>query len=295
MLAYAQYSYDKAGAEIGGQAVAIKDPDTNQWHISDARICKGTDTAGNTTMEPESLGVLNNMLMVTHQEAVKEKRLMLVWWHSHHMMQAYWSSTDVETIDDQTVKSASFSLVINLKGEYKLCYAINEPYRIDLDCKLDIKNQYGDDIKKEVDELRSTPVTAITRYRNPTSHRSQMSVFEQTHLQHTNIDPSNLVIADEPESNFTDLEGQDWDGEMSGTSTDEAVQELEWFLEQYENSESSYADTIEEIKGLSKHYVQYGVSIKIPNDIDELNNIERGEDLIIEESQDLMGEVYGNS
>ena len=141
----------------------------------------------------------------------------------------------------------------------------------------------SNEFKKEVDKLRSTEnkwtsASTILDYRNPKAHYNQPSLFG-TRLPEIG---DSIVIADEPESNFTDL--YETEEEITGTSKDEAIEELDWLLESYTNGNLDYdcEATIKEIESYKRHYQQYGVDITVPSNKQELDRIKRAEDLLLD-------------
>ena len=115
IISYAGIAYDEFNAEIGGMAVVIQDKD-NDWTIKDPVILDQVITAGNTHLNKESLAPYYTKMAKKYSK----KNFRFCWWHSHHTMQAFWSGTDLATIDEFQDGDFSFALVVNLKGIIKL-------------------------------------------------------------------------------------------------------------------------------------------------------------------------------
>ena len=130
--AYAAIAFDKHQCEIGGMMVMHKKDDIYTMH--DPVILKQEISYAQCDIDKEALAVYYNDAMKKHPGC------RFVWWHSHHNMKAFWSGTDEGTIDE--TKSADFtvSLVINLKGQYKLRVKWFEPCEAHLDTELEIVN-----------------------------------------------------------------------------------------------------------------------------------------------------------
>ena len=97
IIHYAQAAYDEHKAEIGGMAVCVKGED-NEWTIEDPIILKQDITATNCALDKEELS--SYYLDVNNNKKYKKKDWRFLWWHSHHMMDSFWSGTDLNAIDE---------------------------------------------------------------------------------------------------------------------------------------------------------------------------------------------------
>tara|TARA_R110002012_G_scaffold154312_3_gene314579 strand:- start:24380 stop:25303 length:924 start_codon:yes stop_codon:yes gene_type:complete len=112
---YAQAAYEEHKAEIGGMAVCVKGDD-NEWVIENPIILKQEITGTNCSLNQEELA--KYYVNTAANKKYKKKDWRFLWWHSHHMMQSFWSGTDLTAIDEFSDGDLSFALVVNLKGDY---------------------------------------------------------------------------------------------------------------------------------------------------------------------------------
>ena len=154
---FAQYAYDEYDSEIGGFLIAEQDKD-NKWKMHKPVILKQEISAGNTVIDKDALA----QYYVETAMKMKNKPFQFVWWHSHHTMAVFWSSTDLTAIDEFSNGQMSISLVINLQQEYKLRVNLWHPYKMHQDVEMDIINKpetksVPKGIVKQVDELCEKP------------------------------------------------------------------------------------------------------------------------------------------
>ena len=138
---------------------------------------------------------------VASSKEYKDKEYRFLWWHSHHTMQAFWSGTDIDAIEEFNESDFSFALVVNLKEEYLLRVSVWDPIEVHKDVELTIHNKEKDvpqSILKEVDKLCSKPkVTSMWNVSKGKNNSVQSSLFSINEKEETNeIDP-------EFESNYT--------------------------------------------------------------------------------------------
>ena len=168
ILQYAQAAYDEHKAEIGGMAICVKGED-NEWRIQDPVILKQEITGSNCSLDKEELA---KYYVNTHANNKKKKNdWRFLWWHSHHMMSAFWSGTDINAIDEFSEGDLSFALVVNLKGEY-LARASAWSLGMHMDMKLEVIDTVQPFTKKilsEVNELCKTRTYTTVGYKNQLS------------------------------------------------------------------------------------------------------------------------------
>ena len=111
---YATIAYDKHKCEIGGMMVMIMD-DQGDYLMQDPVILKQDISGAQCDLDDEALAAYYGQALHKYGPGTR-----FVWWHSHHTMAAFWSGTDTNTIEGTPTADFSVSLVINLKGEYKL-------------------------------------------------------------------------------------------------------------------------------------------------------------------------------
>ena len=158
ILNYSKSSYNQFKAEIGGMAIMIKDND-DDWVLKEPVILKQAVTAGSTSIDKSALA--SYYTKVGMKWNPKNVEFRFCWWHSHHTMAAFWSGTDLATINDYEGSDLSFALVVNLKGEYKFRISVWEPFEMHKDVELTIMGKAAcipAKINAEVTDLCSKPV-----------------------------------------------------------------------------------------------------------------------------------------
>ena len=134
IISYARAAYESMKTEIGGMALMIQDKD-DDWNLKFPVILKQVVTAGNTHLDKEALAEYYGQ---TACKMLKKKvTYKYLWWHSHHTMGAFWSGTDQDTINEaEEMSDLSFSLVVNLREEYKFRVALWKPVQVQQDVDL---------------------------------------------------------------------------------------------------------------------------------------------------------------
>ena len=146
---YAKTAYDTEESEIGGMLVAIKDKD-NDWELKDPVILKQIISASNCVLDKDALALYYTKAGTKY----KKNEFRFVWWHSHHTMKAFWSATDLKAIEEYNDGDFSFSLVVNLRQEYKFRVSLWKPFEMHEDVELTIINSKVNKVpKKIVDEV----------------------------------------------------------------------------------------------------------------------------------------------
>ena len=135
IINYAKAAYHTEKAEIGGMSVVTQDKD-GDWTIQEPVMMK-QEIAGTTCdLDKEELAKHYTQMAVKY----KDDNFRFCWWHSHHTMQAFWSGTDLSSIDEygEGDSDLSFALVVNLKEEYKCRVSVWKPVEIHQDVELNI-------------------------------------------------------------------------------------------------------------------------------------------------------------
>ena len=179
IIAYAQSAYDQFKSEIGGMAIAYRpSKDSNEFIIDEPVILKQTISSGNTVLDKDALA---EYYVNTAKKHKKKLDLSFVWWHSHHTMAAFWSGTDLTAIEEMAGGKYSFSLVVNLKEEYKFRVNIWNPIEIHQDIELNILKETPD-VDIEVKSLCEKPNLGYgTTYTNKNSN-TYAQQFYQPHM-----------------------------------------------------------------------------------------------------------------
>ncbi len=163
IINYAKAAYVTEKAEIGGMAVVTLDKD-GDWTIENPVILK-QEIAGTTCdLDKEELATYYTQMAMKY----KDQKFRFCWWHSHHMMDAFWSGTDLSSIDEygEGDSDVSFALVVNLKEEYKCRVSVWKPVVVHMD--VDVK------ILDDTPEIE-IPLEIVTEVKAKCSTRSLSS------------------------------------------------------------------------------------------------------------------------
>tara|TARA_R100000700_G_scaffold22499_1_gene29223 strand:+ start:176 stop:1129 length:954 start_codon:yes stop_codon:yes gene_type:complete len=147
IINYAKAAYHGEKAEIGGMSVVTQDKD-GDWWIEDPQILN-QEIAGTTCdLDKEDLAKYYTQMAVKY----KDNNFRFCWWHSHHTMDAFWSGTDLSSIDEygEGESDLSFALVVNLKEEYKCRISVWKPLQVHQDVELEIVGKEDVDIPLEI-------------------------------------------------------------------------------------------------------------------------------------------------
>ena len=147
IINYAKAAYHGEKAEIGGMSVVTQDKD-GDWWIEDPQILN-QEIAGTTCdLDKEDLAKYYTQMAVKY----KDTNFRFCWWHSHHTMDAFWSGTDLSSIDEygEGESDLSFALVVNLKEEYKCRISVWKPLQVHQDVELEIVGKKDVDIPLEI-------------------------------------------------------------------------------------------------------------------------------------------------
>ena len=177
IIHYAQAAYEEHKAEIGGMAVCVKDED-NEWIIQDPVILKQEITGTNCALDKEELS--SYYLDVNNNKKYKNKDWRFLWWHSHHMMDSFWSGTDLNAIDEFSDGDLSFALVVNLKGDY-LVRASAWSVGMHLDMDLNILGASTTAVPKKIlDEVEDKCATRkfVSTYGYAAKNTNQLGIID---------------------------------------------------------------------------------------------------------------------
>ena len=165
IINYAKAAYHGEKAEIGGMSVVTQDKD-GDWWIEDPQIMN--QEIGGTTcdLDKEELAKYYTQMAVKY----KDTNFRFCWWHSHHTMGAFWSGTDLSSIDEygEGESDLSFALVVNLKEEYKCRISVWKPLQVHQDVELEIVGKEDVEIPLEI----VTEVKAKCRKRSMSSYQT---------------------------------------------------------------------------------------------------------------------------
>ena len=181
IISYARSSYDQFKAEIGGMAIVHRKEDS--FLVEEPVILKQIVSGGNCVLDKDALAEYYVKTAMEHKD---KKDLSFLWWHSHHTMGAFWSSTDLSAIEEMAAGKYSFSLVVNLKQEYKFRVSVWEP--IDVHQDIEINRVYDMmDVDKEVKATCAKPEYVKPKHDYSTG---QLSMYHNTYGGYTSSDQS---------------------------------------------------------------------------------------------------------
>jgi proteasome lid subunit RPN8/RPN11 len=132
VIDYAQASYDQFKSEVGGFMIAMPDKDGNII-ISEPEILKQEVTGGTTEMDKDAVADYYVKCAEKHGAGVR-----FVWWHSHANMDAFWSTTDTDTMKEYSSGDWSAFLVVNIRQAYKFRVSVWNPIKAHEDIELKI-------------------------------------------------------------------------------------------------------------------------------------------------------------
>jgi len=164
IINYAKAAYGELKTEIGGMSICYKDKD-GDWVVTDPVILKQQVTGGTCDLDKEALADYYCHAAKKHAK----KQFRFCWWHSHHTMGVFWSSTDLKGIQEYSDGDLSFALVVNLKEESKFRVSVWNPVVTHQDVELSIMGREKNIPIKIVDEVKllcaTTKVTTYTPYK----------------------------------------------------------------------------------------------------------------------------------
>ena len=197
IINYAGIAYDEFKSEIGGMSVMVEDPE-GDWELKDPVILKQVITAANTHLDKDELA----MYYTKAAKKYKNKNFRFCWWHSHHTMDAFWSGTDLSTIDEFSDGDFSFALVVNLKEEYEFRVSLWKPFELHKDVELNIitkEKKFPNKLVEEVNLLCNKPEPIKYTYNKQTNQTGLWDRFSKRRPFDKVIDVDSL-LTDEPEA-----------------------------------------------------------------------------------------------
>ena len=175
IINYAKVAWEEDKSEIGGMMIASKDTD-GDFVLTDPVILKQQVSGSNTILEKEALAKYYATTAIKNDG----KEIIFVWWHSHHTMAAFWSSTDLAEIETTKSGNVSMSLVVNLKEEYIFRVNIWQPIEAYKELIINIirpAKLVPKSILKEYKKLCSDIPSVITTKVNPYYTRQKYKVI----------------------------------------------------------------------------------------------------------------------
>lgn len=141
-----KYFIQECDSEISGFGKIRKR--RGEFEVYDIEVLAQTVSGVHATIKPEDLVKFMTEKMQGGQSTEDYK----VWWHSHVNMQVFFSTTDVQTIDESTEFPYLVSIVGNKKEEYKARVDVYEPLRMTEEVELEIEGLEDNKLKEECAE-----------------------------------------------------------------------------------------------------------------------------------------------
>ena len=178
IINYAKAAYHTEKAEIGGMSIVTQDKD-GDWTIQEPVIMKQEIASTTCDLDKEELAKYYTKMAVKY----KDTNFRFCWWHSHHTMSAFWSGTDLSSIEEygEGESDLSFALVVNLKEEYKCRVSVWKPVEIHQDVELNIIGK-EDTVEIPLDIVTEVKAKCETRSISTTYNRNtkQLSLGNTT-------------------------------------------------------------------------------------------------------------------
>ncbi len=144
--------------EISGLGKILKNAAGNEFLIEDLRIFRQVVSPGNTILDKRALGRFYDDLVKEGEDMTKWR----LWWHSHGNDNTFWSTTDIQTIEDfnteQEMENYILSIVTNISGKMLSRIDVFEPARVTVE-NLDFEIVF--DNKKIEDEAFAEVVEKV--------------------------------------------------------------------------------------------------------------------------------------
>lgn len=125
--------------------------------IYDIEILPQVVTATHASIDPETIAQFMTTKMATGENIGDYK----VWWHSHVDFDAYFSNTDITTIEESTEFPYLISIVMNKKGESQTRLDINDTFPrfsyIDIKVEDAVNQELKEKIAEEIEQKVKLP------------------------------------------------------------------------------------------------------------------------------------------
>ena len=118
-----QYWIDKTNIEVSGLGRIIYDAECHVWRVVSAYLVDQVNSAADTELNAEAIG----RLMF---ETKDDPGQLNWWWHSHHDMDVFWSSTDIAAIEELGQHGFFTATVFNKRRQSLSCAYQNVPFRM---------------------------------------------------------------------------------------------------------------------------------------------------------------------
>jgi hypothetical protein len=264
IMAYAEEAYKMYSTEIGGMAVCLKDRETGEYLIKDPKIMKQTVSGANCDLDKDALAKYLGEESIKYKDYIPNN-LIYVWWHSHHTMGAFWSGTDMKTIEDAQENGNALSLVVsfNKKKPHVLTLSIKEPMKAHMDCELNIiqdtsfdRNNLIKEIKECCKETKSIFPLSKPINGDTATDISQSDLFEKTSFK---SGPLNLFDFEDYDKIYDETERILDD--KAGYKYLDAIEEMTSWLDQLKE-EGDMRNFRAGLQSVNEKYEEYEIKFK---------------------------------
>ena len=301
ILSYAISAHKQFNTEIGGMAVCLRD-ETGKWTITDPVILKQTVSSSKCDLDEEKLTEYYANAAYEYGDWIPND-LIFVWFHSHGSMGAFWSGTDDNTIEKSSKTGNSISLVVNIKGEYKLRLCTNNVFKMDIDnCNLNITDQLTnmEFIDKEVKKLCTKNTYNYNNYNynyynNKKSKQSKLllpsntkcdnKVFYNKDDDDDEYNPYDPLAEYEAWREYDIVNQQLKEQDLFDKESEQISAKLEAskLLERYSKNQLAFGALKKGFKSINKRYCKYSIAYRIPKKAKELTDKITEKDFRIEQ------------
>ena len=290
IMTYAEEAYKLYKTEIGGMAVCLKDRETGEYLIKDPKIMKQTVSPSRCDLDKNALAEYFGKESIKYKEYIPNN-IIYVWWHSHHNLGAFWSATDIKTMEDSQKNGNTLSLVVSFdkKTPHVLTLSIKEPLKAHIDCELNIIKESlfnKDEIKEEIEKYckdESIFLSPKTVSGDITKDTAQPSLFEETSFNSSfETGPINLFDFEDYNTDFGTKEEQNKKTTLDDKAAYkylDAIEEMTSWLDQLKE-EGDMRNFRAGLESLNEKYEDYEIKFKTSFTKAQLIEIETAEELL---------------
>ncbi len=197
-----QYWIDKTDVEVSGLGRIVYDAERHVWRVVSAYLVDQVNSVADTELNAEAIG----RLMF---ETKDDPGQLNWWWHSHHNMDVFWSSTDLAAIEELGEHGFFVETVFNKLRESLSCVYQNVPFRMfsnELDFEIvytasPAHKEWDDEFDEKVSEktwaVKSVPLTSP--FSLP-QYSSERALFEEYDADFEDFNGPFLPEGDDPHS-----------------------------------------------------------------------------------------------
>ena len=211
IISYAKTAHEMNASEVSGMAPVIRN-EQGQLEMQEPVILKQTASLVETTLDVAALHEYHNKCLEKYAKYLPDN-ILHCWWHSHHVMEAYWSGTDQATIEQMSEHGPLLALVVNNQEDYAMTFAnsvnvAGKDENIQTDCKLVIgETEFGTQITDDIASLVTTNQLAIPSSQLYTplqiDNDSLNNIKEQTNLFQQRVDSNDYLFDSKEELCYT--------------------------------------------------------------------------------------------